>query len=195
VLPAPVYALLTGLNAATVGIVVLAAVQLSHKIVTDRFTRAVLFLGASAGMFYNALWYFPVLMVLAGTATYVCDSKLFSRFMRWLNASLQPRIDSISTSGVVNITDGTIPRAEIGTPAEEGESDAERAIPSERRTRVSWKQGCAVIAAFLTSLIIVMVLRRALQKRPFLFSLFGNFYLAGTIIFGGGPVVIPLLRK
>jgi chromate transport protein ChrA len=27
------------------------------------------------------------------------------------------------------------------------------------------------------------------------FSLFANLYLAGTIIFGGGPVVIPLLRE
>jgi chromate transport protein ChrA len=87
VLPAPVYALLTGLNAATVGVVVLAAVQLSQKVVTDRFTRAVLFLGASAGMLYNALWYFPVLMVSAGTATYVWDSKLLARSMRWLKTS------------------------------------------------------------------------------------------------------------
>ncbi|CAI6097185.1 unnamed protein product [Clonostachys chloroleuca] len=38
-----------------------------------------------------------------------------------------------------------------------------------------------------------MVLRGVLPNRPLLYSLFGNMYLAGTIIFGGGPVVIPLL--
>lgn len=39
-----------------------------------------------------------------------------------------------------------------------------------------------------------MVLRGTLKAPPLAFSLFTNMYLAGTIIFGGGPVVIPLLR-
>ncbi|PNP54210.1 hypothetical protein THARTR1_05417 [Trichoderma harzianum] len=40
-----------------------------------------------------------------------------------------------------------------------------------------------------------MVLRSVLDGPPLLFSLFVNLYLAGTTIFGGGPVVIPLLRE
>jgi chromate transport protein ChrA len=40
-----------------------------------------------------------------------------------------------------------------------------------------------------------MVLRGALRDPSRLYSLFANMYLAGTIIFGGGPVVIPLLRE
>ncbi len=40
-----------------------------------------------------------------------------------------------------------------------------------------------------------MVLRGVLPDPPLLYSLFANMYLAGTIIFGGGPVVIPLLRE
>uniref|UniRef100_A0A8H7NHE2 14-3-3 domain-containing protein n=1 Tax=Bionectria ochroleuca TaxID=29856 RepID=A0A8H7NHE2_BIOOC len=38
-----------------------------------------------------------------------------------------------------------------------------------------------------------MVLRGVLPNRPLLYGLFGNMYLADIIIFGGGPVVIPLL--
>ena len=72
-LPAPVYALLSGLNAATVGIIALAAVQLSQKAITDKLTRILVFLGGSAGMLYNALWYFPVLMILGGCATIFWD--------------------------------------------------------------------------------------------------------------------------
>ncbi|KAK1823721.1 hypothetical protein LTR12_001907 [Friedmanniomyces endolithicus] len=68
-LPGPVYALHTGLNAATVGIIALAAVQLAEKAVTDRLTRGVVLVGGCAGMLYSALWYFPVLMVGAGLAT------------------------------------------------------------------------------------------------------------------------------
>jgi chromate transport protein ChrA len=50
VLPGPAYALLSGLNAATVGIIALAAVQLSQKAITDKATRIPVFLGATAGM-------------------------------------------------------------------------------------------------------------------------------------------------
>ncbi len=66
-LPRIVYALLSGLNAATVGIIALAAVQLAEKAITDRLTRLLVFLGAAAGLLYNALWYFPLLMLIAGS--------------------------------------------------------------------------------------------------------------------------------
>lgn len=56
-LPAPAYALLTGLNAATVGIIALAAVQLAQKAITDKLSRGLVFLGGVGGMLYTALWY------------------------------------------------------------------------------------------------------------------------------------------
>lgn len=77
-LPRPVYALLSGLNAATVGVIALAAIELSEKAITDRLTRIVVFIGAAAGMLYNALWYFPVLMIVSGAATLIFD-------FRWLH--------------------------------------------------------------------------------------------------------------
>lgn len=40
-----------------------------------------------------------------------------------------------------------------------------------------------------------MICRARIQDRPLPFDVFANMYLAGTIIFGGGPVVIPLLRE
>lgn len=40
-----------------------------------------------------------------------------------------------------------------------------------------------------------MVVRSVIQPAPRPLGLFANMYLAGTIIFGGGPVVIPLLRE
>ena len=67
------YALLSGLNAATVGIIFLAAVQLSQKAITDKVTRVLVFVGGAAGVLYNALWYFPVLMVVGGSVTAIWD--------------------------------------------------------------------------------------------------------------------------
>ena len=83
VLPAPVYAFVSGLNAATVGVIALAAVKLSQKAITDpgdssaRVPRV-----PTAGMLYNALWYFPVLMLLAGPVTVIWD-------FRWLQPIIE----------------------------------------------------------------------------------------------------------
>ncbi|KAH7118233.1 hypothetical protein B0J13DRAFT_681032 [Dactylonectria estremocensis] len=81
-LPGPVYALLSGLNASTVGIIAVAAVQLSEKAITDKITHILVFLGGAAGILYNALWYFPLLMFLTGVATVVHD-------YRWLHGPVK----------------------------------------------------------------------------------------------------------
>jgi chromate transport protein ChrA len=196
-LPAAVYALLSGLNAATVGIVVLAAVQLSQKVITDRFTRCILFLGASAGMLYNALWYFPLLMVLAGASSIVWDSGILARTTKGVTAYLRRHPSDSVPDQELETADVCLDPVETrgGDSVANESNDRARVVPSERRVPVTLKQGCFVIAAFLVSFIIIIALRGALPDRPFLFSLFSNFYLAGTIIFGGGPVVIPLLRE
>lgn len=78
-LPKAVYALLSGFNAATVGIIALAAVQLSRKVISDKFSRALVFLGGACGMLYTALWYFPVLMAAAGVAAITWDLKVIQK--------------------------------------------------------------------------------------------------------------------
>lgn len=75
-LPDPVYALLSGLNAATVGIIALAAVQLAENAIKDKLSRILVIFGACAGLCYNALWYFPVLMVIGGLTALVWDEWL-----------------------------------------------------------------------------------------------------------------------
>jgi chromate transport protein ChrA len=47
----------------------------------------------------------------------------------------------------------------------------------------------------IASFIAVLVARGVLHPPPLVLDLFASMYLAGTIIFGGGPVVIPLLRS
>ena len=79
-LPPIVYALLSGLNASTVGIVALAAVQLAEKAIKDRLTRILVIFGACAGLCYNALWYFPALIVCGGVVSVLWDIWL----MRWV---------------------------------------------------------------------------------------------------------------
>jgi hypothetical protein len=89
-LPLPVYGLLSGLNAATVGIIALAAVQLASKAITDSLTRILVIGGACAGLCYTALWYFPVLMIIAATIAVVWDVWL-SRVLGKLRARVRRR--------------------------------------------------------------------------------------------------------
>ncbi|KIW88508.1 uncharacterized protein Z519_11077 [Cladophialophora bantiana CBS 173.52] len=219
VLPAPVYALLSGLNAATVGVIALAAVQLSQKAITDKITRILVFLGATAGMLYNALWFFPVLIFLAGPVTIIWDFRWLHALIKKVSGTVQRmRRRHHSDEVEMNTADhspANQPRggnlenpfpgratgeSDISTPfsdvrrVSDGRQDS-RVIPAGRELNVSWKFGTILIAAFFATFTIIMVLRGVLRHRPLLFSLFSNMYLAGTIIFGGGPVVIPLLRQ
>lgn len=96
-LPDPVYALLSGLNAATVGIVAVSAVQLAEKAIHDKISRILIIFGACAGLCYNALWYFPVLMVIGGLVIATWDGWLYSQVRKtkkaWQNRH-RPPVDS-----------------------------------------------------------------------------------------------------
>jgi chromate transport protein ChrA len=52
-LPDLVYALLSGLNAATVGLIALAGVQLSERQITNQMTRLVICITACVGLLYR----------------------------------------------------------------------------------------------------------------------------------------------
>lgn len=227
-LPRPVYALLSGLNAATVGIIALAAVQLSERAITDRLTRLLVFFGACAGMLYNALWYFPVLMVASGVSAVVYDFRwlhpVVGGVVRFVRAPFRKReapreearedaaADSVelehqgrstAVAGPSTAPDTASQRSkpEPSLPTTEQpthtppRSPSPRTVPHDRRLNFTWKAGLALILAFLATFITIMTIRGTLSNKPPLYDVFANFYLAGTIIFGGGPVVIPLLRE
>ncbi|KAK5663760.1 hypothetical protein OQA88_4191 [Cercophora sp. LCS_1] len=215
-LPGPVYALLSGLNAATVGIIALAAVQLAQKAITDKLTRVLVFLGAAAGLLYNALWYFPLLMLIAGIIAIVHDFRWLHPFVKKTAAIpslLRDRItgrkkaeEEEDPTPAVELAerreDNTIPDAKAASTDNAGQSQPaeeeqeERVVPeSHRLSSMTWPFGLGLIIVFLVTFVVVLVLRGVLPSPPLLYRLFANMYLAGTIIFGGGPVVIPLLRE
>ncbi|KAI1741406.1 chromate transporter-domain-containing protein [Xylaria scruposa] len=213
-LPRAVYALLSGLNASVVGIIALAAVQLSQKAITDKLTRILVFLGASAGLLYNALWYFPVLLVIAGITTVIFDSRLLHPPVRYIVRRFQRRRRVNETEEIFRMEDISDDRPTTASPTQQperelpqavresashvlndNEREEPRVVPAGRQLKISWKVGLLVISLFVVSFITIIVLRATVDHPPLLFSLFANLYLAGTIIFGGGPVVIPLLRE
>lgn len=230
-LPSIVYALLSGLNAATVGIVAVAAFQLSERTITDPLSRAIVAFTAGAGMLYNALWYFPLLMVLSGCVIIVKDvlwtgwrrrrDTVADGTIRGANDTIElgePPQPQVATgdgnSGDLDIDDlPALPPPVAGSsthsrrpPASFQSRSAAPStppptpplVPADRQqqyTNRGIRTALIIIASFFTSFITVLVLRGTLDTPPVALQLFTNLYLAGTIIFGGGPVVIPLLRQ
>ncbi|KAI9888216.1 MAG: hypothetical protein M1814_000960 [Vezdaea aestivalis] len=212
-LPRPVYALLSGLNASVVGVIALAAVQLSEKAITDKLTRILVFFGGAAGMLYNSLWYFPILMLVAGLTTVIFDFRWLHRPViafegmgtnalrrlrsgrRGNGAPLPPHQGQANTSHQNGPRTSVSNNHELPDLETAGNEEEPRVIPPDRILTFSWTLGLSVIIGFFVVFIVVVVLRSVLQFKPLLFSFFANMLLAGTIIFGGGPVVIPLLRE
>ena len=197
-MPALVYALLTGLNAATVGIIALAAVQLSQKTITDKLTRILVFLGGTAGMLYNALWYFPVLMFAGGMATIFWDYRWPQRFVRCFKLKEDNFVQQDPEASVVGqpaqsasqvhmrryparSTDG-VQTSNADDGGGEATDNYQRRVPPSSGLRVLlWKFGSVVVACFFITFITVMVLRGVLDDAPRGFSLFANLYLAGKL--------------
>lgn len=230
-LPPIVYALLSGMNASTVGIIALAAVQLAEKAIKDDITRILVIFGACAGLCYNALWYFPILIVIGGATTVIWDAWLRQKVGK-IRASYAAKRRRARTEGgdaeetsaaqdvppaeqlqlkhpeavkrrpqAGNSTDRIAPVEEEIGPSRSAERRntmkiAGATLATDTLTHnISIKIGLSLITGFLLSFIVVMVIRGTVDIRALTYDLFANMYLAGTIIFGGGPVVIPLLRS
>jgi chromate transport protein ChrA len=137
-LPPIVYALLSGLNASTVGIVALAAVQLAEKAIKDRLTRILVIFGACAGLCYNALWYFPVLIVAGGLMTVLWDIWLHQRIGK-MKAAYQAKRrrarneqgDAEETSATTQTVPVELTKLEAVKRRPAGGSSADRIVPEQ----------------------------------------------------------------
>ncbi|KEF58495.1 uncharacterized protein A1O9_06421 [Exophiala aquamarina CBS 119918] len=207
-LPGVVYALLSGLNAATVGLVAPAAVELAEKAIKDRLSRILGMLGDCAGMCYNAVWYFPGLIVLGGIVAASWDVHLRQQVLQLRRRIQRHRVPSTEAAGIPTIRiflynrqvaiTSMIETSQSEASIHEGPfaADGSPSASTDMRSHgIPVWGGMAIIAAFFVSLIIVIVTRAMLDTPPLEYNLFANMYLAGTIIFGGGPVVIPLLHE
>lgn len=203
-LPTPVYALLSGLNAATVGIIIYAAVELAKKAITDKVTRILVFLGAAIGTLYTALWLFPAILLCAGLSTLVWDSA----WMQHTLIRLRKRRSKDEEKARPMTENG---RNAIDVPLGLKREDRDKELPplppnsmisnscaiepEKAPTVLSARMGAIVIIGFMATFVSTMVIRGLVISPPRAYSLFANLYLAGTITFGGGPLVIPILRE
>ncbi|KAH8813909.1 chromate transporter-domain-containing protein [Flagelloscypha sp. PMI_526] len=211
-LPPMVLALLTGVNAAAVGLIALAAFQLSQGCITDSITRLLVLFSASIGVCYHAPWVYPVLVIVGGIATVLADywrkvfrffSQKFSR--RPPSVHNRPRADSpaegpaplfteLPTLGVSSLRHRTTSLGlSQSTEVADAGTTATGRIPI---LFVPDKRFASALGLALILLIVTPITtRNILDSPPILLQFFTNMVIAGIIIFGGGPVVIPLLRN
>ncbi|BGP03138.1 hypothetical protein NBRC10513v2_006867 [Rhodotorula toruloides] len=248
-LPPIVLALLTGLNASAVGLIALAAYQLSKTAITDSVTRLLVLLSASFGICYHAPWMYPVLVFAGGFVTLLFDFR--RQILRRLPDAVNPyairarreaaatpleplqdpnydveleslgeqRRSSTGEDGAQRVTeDDDKPRGAEDQAADtvrttlrqrNGPSVHPQPTPTpastiveapstERSTPImvlNRKIAFALGAGFVVYLVTIIVVRSQLDNPPRALDFFTNMVIGGTIIFGGGPVVIPLLRQ
>lgn len=250
-LPNPVYALLSGLNSAIVGVIFVAGLNVSSRCITDKLSHLTIFVSGMFGVMYTSLWYYPVLMIAAGIITLVFDSPYFKLLVRFVSrhckaikrSMAQTARDMVDSAlNRKKSPDQTISLEDLGSmqPDQRPEHDEPCAYNAEERPRpeptkksdeilirtrtgasaVSFtateihnensqdaesrasvepnypiKFGISVVIFFVISFVVIMVIRAVVKNLGMPYLMFSNMYLAGTIIFGGGPVVIPLLRE
>lgn len=160
---------------------------------SDTLTRTLLVFSACAGLCYTALWYFPMLMASCALVAILWDLWLRKAWSR-LRDSVAKRAKKIMRKGSQETS--SIPLESSNAPLDitiDQSPDEEIEDPNVHHS-VGFRTSIAIIVVFFAIFIVFMVLRSQLAKVVTI-RLFSNLFLAGTIIFGGGPVVIPLLRE
>ncbi|KAH8110549.1 chromate transporter [Phellopilus nigrolimitatus] len=201
-LPASVYALLSGLNASTVGVIAVSAVRLSKKAISDDLSRVIVIGTGCAGMLYSALWYFPVLICVGGALTLVADFWRDSGKIEYSPNDL-PNIEEDSFYSDVNpvvVDERDSLLGNVSTPiytrcssySSAGPGNLKSKSPSDRYGSV--RLGTTLVAIFFLTFLTILIIRALIKDVPVVYKLFSNLFLAGSIIFGGGPVVVPLLN-
>lgn len=121
-LPGPVLSLFTGLNAAAVGLIALAAFQLGTAAGTDRISIGLIWLSASFGICYHAPWMYPVLIAAGGIVTLVWD---FRRQI-WRAITRKGRVEERDGASGQGVESGI----EMNTLETDTRADIERRITS-----------------------------------------------------------------
>ncbi|KAJ5569179.1 hypothetical protein N7450_011665 [Penicillium hetheringtonii] len=204
-LPEPAYSLLSGLNASTVGVVALAAVHLSEKAIRDKLSRILVIFGACAGLCYNALWYFPVLMIIGGLLTSIWNGWLNQQFLRarlaWENRHRRSQQPDEANDDAIVMGDTPLEGNRVERSGTMRSRGTDPRVEGPPRSAVDTTSPTPSVEANVQQHIIrirvglLIMFLFSVTTPPLVLDLFANMYLAGTVIFGGGPVVIPLLRS
>ncbi|KAJ3168391.1 hypothetical protein HK101_011650 [Irineochytrium annulatum] len=176
-----------GLDSVAVALVAGAAIKLTHKILTTRLTQSLAVISlAFVVNFPDTIWMIPLLMAFGGVV-----SSVEAAWPRWKEAWTKRRRDKKDdgdgATEASSASASAAPSKDRGSAGDDADEDE-----TEIEFSYSPRAGVILISIALALLVVAAVLR-SVQGIPTPLALIGTFYFVGTIIFGGGPVVVPLL--
>ncbi|TPX58873.1 hypothetical protein PhCBS80983_g02850 [Powellomyces hirtus] len=185
-LPQPVLFLENGLASSAVALDALAAYNLSNKICIDTSIVTKIITAVAAALtviFTTEPWLMPSLMAFGGLTTYGIHL-----FTVYIANDEQSRIVEADESAVeISVHEPLLPNETPSNP----QSSSPTMEDPEIYFSLSMRTGIASVAIWAV-LFLGATLLRSLASNRYL-QIFGTFYYVGSVIFGGGTVVTPLL--
>ncbi|KAL7748668.1 hypothetical protein RI367_006079 [Sorochytrium milnesiophthora] len=186
-------------SAAAIGLVAQAAFAFTRTIVEDRATLATCTLAAAAVVLYPQPWLTPVMIAIGGVITFVV-----AVVVQWRARRRRAAETCTVANGAADEEEEEAERrsAELTHTIELDPVDAslEQPLPAHDESTVptgylpfSWRTALAVLCVWAALLILCLAVTKAVSNMRLL-SVLVQFYVAGCIVFGGAPVVIPVLH-
>ena len=171
-LPLVLAEILNGLTSAAVGLVALSAFKMGNTIITGKLQVSIATFVSVMAICFSFAWLLPSLMVFGGLIT-VGEYYLEQRVNRQEHSPL-------------HTAEGT--QLEVSNQIEDDEE-----VDSQEKIWHNHKLGFVFLSIFVALLIAAIVIRSS--SAPKILKIWSVMYFVGSIIFGGGTVVIPVLQQ
>lgn len=166
-----------GLTSAALGLVALAAFKLSTKLLVRPLTVMIGVLAASFAINYSEPWLYPLLVFCGGVVTIIEGYG-----HKWLQQKQARPVPIVAQCSATR-------QETVNNNLQQVEPQQE-SIPSEILNLPGW-----IFFGFWLFLLVLSIITRNFKNvAPLSINIFSTLYFVGSIIFGGGPVVIPLLQ-
>eukprot|EP00164_Ancoracysta_twista_P010228 GFYU01015375.1.p1 GENE.GFYU01015375.1~~GFYU01015375.1.p1 ORF type:complete len:447 (+),score=112.68 GFYU01015375.1:162-1502(+) len=169
----------SSLGSAGAGLVAVAAWKLGGKLCTDDVTKGLAVFSLVMSMMFNKAYVFPSLLVFGGAITYGLD---------WRKRNAPQDKEELEGTEMATIDNQT-----ASGDAEAGAAGNKAFGAIEVQFNMTKTFGGCLILAWLVILIVLISIRNVTDIQPILWL--EVFYRIGSLIFGGGQVVLPMLMS
>lgn len=164
------------LAAAAVGLVAIAAYRLGSKLITSQTSLALMLFTASATLLIPKPWIFPILLVFGGLTTWI-RAKLKKRFVERV-AGDEQELEELEEE-------------EQEDKEGQGEANDELMTQDFKVYGINVRTGKILFVLFASLFVGLLVLRRVVTWNVIVW--FELVYRMGSLIYGGGQVLLPML--
>jgi hypothetical protein len=175
------------------------------KVATSKLAQAIMIIVACVTILYRPFWMFPVLMLAGGLVTLTNDSlqeKIKQRLhdfgieeptgknYTWRNR-IKMYVRLVKTIGQTPLPTHHVNNMESNEDLTHDDQGEQKEDVSISNLTLRPTIAALLLVMFAVILVTLIVLRQFITWR--LFQVFESFFRMGSIIFGGGQVVVPMM--